>query len=115
MAPAEDPETVYSLDVTGLELSFVLEDDLVMFTKLQILKCGENQLPFARIGLLPSLRKLIMPCNDIGSLDLEVEGRFVALEVCLPFYFFYIKFKKDRDSYNGITHTAPGYILQRSR
>ncbi len=69
------------MDVSGQELKFVLEDDLSMFTKLQILKAGENQLPFARLGMIPNIRKLIMPCNDVTSLDLELEGRYEGLEV----------------------------------
>jgi hypothetical protein len=91
LAPADDPEDVYSLDISGLDLRFILEDDLTMFNKLQILKAGENTLPFARLGLLPRLRKLILPCNDICSLDLEVEGRFSYLEVSILKEFFLLK------------------------
>jgi Leucine-rich repeat (LRR) protein len=69
------------LDLSGQNLKYVLEDDLSMFSKLQILRAGENQLPFARLGVLPSLRKLIFPCNGLTSLDLDVEGRFSSLEV----------------------------------
>lgn len=80
-APAEDPEEVYSLDISGMNLSFVLEDDLSLFTKLQILKAGENHLTLAKFGGLPNLRKLIMPCNDVTTLDLEVCDQFESLQV----------------------------------
>lgn len=52
-----------------------------MFSKLQILKAGENLLPLARLGVIPNLRKLIFPCNGVSSLDLDLDGRFRALEV----------------------------------
>ncbi len=52
-----------------------------MFSKLQILKAGENLLPLARLGVIPNLRKLIFPCNGVTSLDLDLDGRFTALEV----------------------------------
>ncbi|KAI8903805.1 hypothetical protein EDD86DRAFT_173575, partial [Gorgonomyces haynaldii] len=92
-APAEDPSQVYSLDITGQELMFVVEDDLLLFDKLQTLKASENALPFARIGVLPDLRKLIMSCNGITSLDLDVHGKFMNLE--------YLDI-----SYNSVDHSA---------
>ncbi|KAJ3021463.1 X-ray radiation resistance-associated protein 1 [Thoreauomyces humboldtii] len=79
-APADDPDHVYLLDITGENLCLVIEDDLTMFTNLQTLRCGENSLPFAKLGVLPGLRQLTMPCNGITDLDLEVEGRFLRLE-----------------------------------
>lgn len=82
-ASAEDPEYVYSVDVSRQDLKFVLEDDLMMFTRLETLKAGENRLPFSKLGAFPSLRKLILPCNEVVCLDLEVEGRFDYLEVSI--------------------------------
>ncbi|KAJ3154860.1 X-ray radiation resistance-associated protein 1 [Geranomyces michiganensis] len=79
-APADDPENVYLLDITGENLCLVIEDDLTMFTNLQTLRCGENSLPFAKLGVLPGLRKLAIPCNGLTDLDLEVEGRYLCLE-----------------------------------
>ena len=58
-----------------------MEDDLSMFSKLQILKAGENLLPLARLGVIPNLRKLTCPCNGVTSFDLDLDGRFTALEV----------------------------------
>ena len=81
MGPAEAPDDIYSLDITGKNLKFVLEDDLSMFTKLQVLKAGENALPLARLGVLPNLRRLIFPCNGVTCLDLDLDGRFKTLEV----------------------------------
>ena len=60
---------------------FVLEDDLYLFTRLETLKAGENKLPFSKLGAIPHLRKLILSCNEIVCLDLEVEGKFNHLEV----------------------------------
>lgn len=80
-AQSEDPEFVYSADISGQDLKFVLEDDLMLFTRLETLKAGENRLPFCKLGAIPSLRKLILPCNEIVCIDLEVEGRFDYLEV----------------------------------
>ncbi|KAJ3164132.1 X-ray radiation resistance-associated protein 1 [Geranomyces variabilis] len=79
-APADDPDNVYLLDITGENLCLVIEDDLTMFTNLQTLRCGENSLPFAKLGVLPGLRKLAIPCNGLTDLDLEVEGRYLCLE-----------------------------------
>ncbi|KAI8821650.1 uncharacterized protein EV422DRAFT_425947 [Fimicolochytrium jonesii] len=79
-APAEDPDNVYYLDLTGENLRHVIEDDLTLFANLEILHCGENNLPLAKLGVLPGLRRLVMPCNDVTDLDLEVEGRFLGLE-----------------------------------
>ena len=81
-ASSDDPEYVYALDVTRQDLKFVLEDDLMLFTRLETLKAGENNLPFSKLGALPYLRKLILPCNEVCCLDLEVEGKFNHLEVC---------------------------------
>ncbi|KAI8920315.1 hypothetical protein DFJ77DRAFT_452154, partial [Powellomyces hirtus] len=80
-APADDPDHVYLLDITGENLCLVIEDDLTMFTNLQTLRCGENSLPFAKLGVFPGLRRLAIPCNGITDLDLEVEGRYLVLEV----------------------------------
>jgi hypothetical protein len=80
-AHAEDPDYVYAVDISRQDLKFVLEDDLKMFTRLETLKAGENTLSFSKLGAIPSLRKLIMPCNDVVFLDLEFEGRFDYLEV----------------------------------
>ncbi|KAJ3256406.1 hypothetical protein HK103_005535 [Boothiomyces macroporosus] len=79
-APAEDPDQVYSLDLSRKSLEFVIEDDMTMFTNLHTLIVAENALPFARLGLLPALRKLNFSCNGLKSLDLEVDGRFQNLE-----------------------------------
>ncbi|KAJ3168694.1 X-ray radiation resistance-associated protein 1 [Geranomyces variabilis] len=79
-APADDPDNVYLLDITGENLCLVIEDDLTMFANLQTLRCGENSLPFAKLGVLPGLRKLAIPCNGLTDLDLEVEGRYLCLE-----------------------------------
>lgn len=80
-APAEDPEEVYAVDVSSQNLLYVIEDDLTLFLKLHTFRGGENKLPFARLGVLPNLRKLILPYNSISSLDLDVDGRFLKLEV----------------------------------
>ena len=82
-AQSEDPEFVYSVDISGQDLKFVLEDDLMMYTRLETLKAGENRLPFSKLGAIPSLRKLILPCNELVCLDLEIEGRFDYLEVSI--------------------------------
>ncbi|KAJ3321966.1 hypothetical protein HDV06_003719 [Boothiomyces sp. JEL0866] len=79
-APAEDPDQVFALDLSRKSLEFVIEDDMTMFTNLHTLMVGENALPFARLGLLPALRKLNFSCNGLKSLDLEVDGRFQSLE-----------------------------------
>ncbi|KAI8925421.1 hypothetical protein BC831DRAFT_512530 [Entophlyctis helioformis] len=79
-APAEDPEDVYTLDISSQELLYVIEDDMTLFTKLHTLRAGENALPFARLGILPGLKKLVLPCNGVTSLDLDVDGRFQKLE-----------------------------------
>jgi Leucine-rich repeat (LRR) protein len=60
---------------------FVVEDDLSLFQNLETLKGSENALPFARLGILPALKKLVLSCNGITSLDLDVEGKFKKLEV----------------------------------
>jgi Leucine-rich repeat (LRR) protein len=60
---------------------FVVEDDLSLFQNLETLKASENALPFARLGVLPALKKLVLSCNGITSLDLDVEGKFKKLEV----------------------------------
>ncbi|TPX72153.1 hypothetical protein SpCBS45565_g00525 [Spizellomyces sp. 'palustris'] len=92
-APADDPENVYHLDVSSHQLRHVIEDDLTMFTNLASLQCGENELPFAKLGVLPELRRLVMPCNSVQDLDLEVEGRFLLCE--------------EIDlSYNALTHAG---------
>ncbi|KAH6563287.1 hypothetical protein BASA60_010764 [Batrachochytrium salamandrivorans] len=78
-APATDPELAYSLDISSQQLMYVVEDDLSLFTKLHTLRAGENTLPFARLGTLPALKTLILPCNKISSLDLEADGRFSNL------------------------------------
>ena len=82
-ALSEDPDYVYSVDISRQDLKFVLEDDLKMFTRLETLKAGENKLTFSKLGAIPSLRKLVIPCNEILFLDLEVEGRFDYLEVSI--------------------------------
>ncbi|KAJ3038166.1 X-ray radiation resistance-associated protein 1 [Rhizophlyctis rosea] len=92
-APAEDPLDVYSLDITSRDVHFVIEDDLSLFTNLHTLKAGENHLPFARLGALPGLRELHLPCNGVTDLDLECEGRFEDVE------FLDL-------SYNSLTHSA---------
>ncbi|KAL5040158.1 hypothetical protein RTP6_007204 [Batrachochytrium dendrobatidis] len=79
-APATDPEFVYSLDLSSQQLIYVVEDDLTLFTKLHTLRAGENSLPFARLGTLPSLKTLLLPCNGVTSLDLESESKFQKLE-----------------------------------
>ncbi|KND00885.1 uncharacterized protein SPPG_09165, partial [Spizellomyces punctatus DAOM BR117] len=92
-APADDPDNVYHLDVSSHQLRHVIEDDLTMFTNLASLQCGENELPFAKLGVLPGLRRLVMPCNGVQDLDLEVEGRFLLCE--------------EIDlSYNALTHAG---------
>ncbi|KAJ3295840.1 X-ray radiation resistance-associated protein 1 [Borealophlyctis nickersoniae] len=92
-APAEDPEEVYSLDISGCDLRYVIEDDLSLFVNLHTLKAGENCLPFARLGVLSALKHLILPCNGVTGLDLDVEGRFRLLE--------------NLDlSYNSVEHSA---------
>ncbi|KAI8811066.1 hypothetical protein BJ742DRAFT_867253 [Cladochytrium replicatum] len=87
---AEDPDSVYVLDISGRtkengvrfpELRYVIEDDLSMFTKLHTLHAGEHRLPMARLGSLPALRRLSLPCNDIRDLDLDLDGKFPLLEV----------------------------------
>ena len=75
-----------------------------MFTKLQILKAGENQLPFARLGLIPNIRKLLIPCNDVTSLDLELEGRYEGLEVFFEDKFLIVQHLDL--SYNALDHSA---------
>ncbi|KAI9204488.1 uncharacterized protein BJ171DRAFT_107322 [Polychytrium aggregatum] len=79
-APADDPEEVYSLDVCAMDLSYVIEDDLSLFRNLHTLKAGENKLPVSRLGGLPSLKELIVPCNNVSDLDLESGGKFPLLE-----------------------------------
>jgi hypothetical protein len=80
---ADDPEYVYAADISRQDLKYVLEDDLSMFTRLETLKAGENRLPFSKLGAIPTLRKLELPCNEVVCLDLEVEGRFLYLEVSI--------------------------------
>lgn len=80
-APAHDPHLVYAIDVSSQELMFVVEDDLSLFRSLETLKASENALPFARLGVLPVLKKLVLSCNGVTSLDLDVDGRFQKLEV----------------------------------
>jgi hypothetical protein len=75
-----DPEKVYSLDLSQLDLEFVIEEDLPIFSNLNTLDASENVLPFARLGLLPALKKLNFSCNALKSLDLDVEGKFQKLE-----------------------------------
>lgn len=79
-APAHDPDHAFSIDVSSQELMFVVEDDLTQFRNLETLKASENALPFARLGVLPSLKKLVLSCNGVTSLDLDVEGKFEKLE-----------------------------------
>ncbi|KAJ3187862.1 hypothetical protein HDU85_006255 [Gaertneriomyces sp. JEL0708] len=79
-ARADDPDAVWRLDISNRDLRFVIEDDLTMFTNLNVLICGENTLPFAKLGVLPALRTLTMPCNQVTDMDLEVDERFTNLE-----------------------------------
>ncbi|KAJ3333020.1 X-ray radiation resistance-associated protein 1 [Blyttiomyces sp. JEL0837] len=80
MAYADDPEDIYMLDVSNLALRFVIEDDLILFTRLHTLRAGENMLPMAKLGNLPDLRRLYLPFNQMSDLDLELEGKFLLLE-----------------------------------
>jgi hypothetical protein len=54
---------------------------MTIFARLHTLKAGENHLPMAKLGNLPILRKLSLPCNEIDDLDLDMEGKFKNLEV----------------------------------
>ena len=76
----EDPKDAFSVSLTKLDLEYVIEEDLSMFTNLHSLDVSENTLPLAKLGRLPTLKKLIFSCNGLKSLDLEVEGRFQQLE-----------------------------------
>ncbi|KAI8892224.1 hypothetical protein BC833DRAFT_612361 [Globomyces pollinis-pini] len=78
---SEDPEQVYALDLSRKMLEYVIEDDMLMFVNLKSLDVSENSLPFARLGILPALKKLNFSCNGLKLLDLEVDGRFTKLEV----------------------------------
>lgn len=79
-AAAADPENVFAIDLPRNGLLYVIEDDITMFTNLHTLNVSENSLPFAKLGLLPSLKKLNFSYNNLSFLDLEVEGRFKVLE-----------------------------------
>jgi hypothetical protein len=68
------------LDLSGCSLEYVIEDDMTMFKNLSTLNVSENFIPFAKLGLLPGLKKLNFSCNRLGYLDLEVDGRFKTLE-----------------------------------
>ncbi|KAJ3346131.1 X-ray radiation resistance-associated protein 1 [Kappamyces sp. JEL0680] len=80
LASTEDPQDVYSLNLSKCDLEFVIEPDLLLFSNLHSLDVSENALPFARLGILPGLKRLNFSCNGLTSLDLEVDGRFQSLE-----------------------------------
>jgi Leucine-rich repeat (LRR) protein len=71
---------VYHLDIAGKNLYYIQEDDLALFTNLTSINAAENNLPFAKFGVLPKLAKLEFSCNGVADLDLEIEGRFENLE-----------------------------------
>lgn len=71
---------MYLLDLSMKELEYVIEADMTLFQNLHTLSISENTLPFAKLGLLPSLKKLDFSWNGLKSLDLEVDGRFNNLE-----------------------------------
>lgn len=79
-ASVENPSEVFALNLSKCELEFIIEEDLELFSNLQTLDVSENALPFAKLGHLPSLKKLNFSCNGLKSLDLEVDGRYLTLE-----------------------------------
>ncbi|ORY36015.1 RNI-like protein [Rhizoclosmatium globosum] len=74
------PADVYVLNVANSQLRFVVPEDLSLFENVHTFHGGENLLPFAKLGALPSLRRLSLPFNEISDLDLEVDGLFPLLE-----------------------------------
>ncbi|KAJ3387102.1 X-ray radiation resistance-associated protein 1 [Lobulomyces angularis] len=74
------PEEVYTVDLTGLDLESVIEEDLELFTKLHSFKAGDNKLNFEKLGAFPNLRTLILPLNNIDYLDFYVSLKFPLLE-----------------------------------
>ncbi|KAJ3224114.1 hypothetical protein HK099_000225 [Clydaea vesicula] len=74
------PEEVYTVDLTGLDLESIIEEDLELFTKLHSFKAGDNKLNFEKLGAFPNLRTLILPLNNIDYLDFYVSLKFPLLE-----------------------------------
>ncbi|KAL8600018.1 hypothetical protein ACOMHN_057787 [Nucella lapillus] len=76
----EDPSDLCSVNIVGLELTDVKEEDFEMFDNVAYINAAENYLPFEAFRGFPSLRELEMPFNGLRSLKIEMND-FPQLEV----------------------------------
>ncbi|XP_076453924.1 X-ray radiation resistance-associated protein 1-like [Babylonia areolata] len=76
----EDPADLCSVNIAGLELTDVKEEDFEMFDNVAYINAGDNYLPFEAFRGFPSLRELEVPFNGLRSLKIETQD-FPQLEV----------------------------------
>ncbi|CAM9151997.1 unnamed protein product, partial [Discosporangium mesarthrocarpum] len=70
----ELPDEARKVDVSGLGLVGVVEEDLEYFVNLEALDAGDNRLLFRNFGMLPILEELRLPCNNLARIDPGTTG-----------------------------------------
>ncbi|CAF3346817.1 unnamed protein product [Rotaria socialis] len=67
----EDPSNVVILNVNGLDLQDVKEDDFLLFDNIVRIDANENQLPFHGLRTFPQLAQLDLSFNQIKNIKLS--------------------------------------------
>lgn len=67
----EDPSDIVSLNLSGKDLYFVKEDDMVMFDSVIEIDASENLFNFDSFKTFPALKTLSLACNNIRTINLK--------------------------------------------
>src|SRR5690242_15856123 len=81
---ATNSETPYSATEASLEncnLVEIVPEDLALFTSLTYLSLGANHIHLEWLVVLPALKELHLPCNDLEQIAPLPPGSFSNLQV----------------------------------
>ncbi|ORX42472.1 L domain-like protein [Piromyces finnis] len=77
----DSPENVFSLHIEDRNLEYVMEQDTVLFTNVEVIHAAENKLQMHYFKNFPKLKTLNLQCNGITRLEsIEIIYNFHNLQ-----------------------------------